>query len=198
MRRLPLLLLALLVPIRAPAQTQPKNLSLAADDSAVLWWDANTEPDLAGYKIHYGQKPGTYTQVITIGKTTAYRVTGLAPGLWYFAITAYNATKAESGYSNEVSVQLLGALVVIFAIVDDATSSTARLVWKTSAPADGRVEYTYSGGPFSSLTVDSAAQKVTDHVVKLAGLRGNTVYSYTVISSDGTVSAKLVGTFRTR
>lgn len=78
------------------------------------------------------------------------------------------------------------------------TSSTARMVWKTSAPVDGRVEYTYPGGPFSSLTVDSFAQKVTDHMVKLASLRGNTVYSYTVISGDGTVSANLTGTFRTR
>ncbi|MEJ5359046.1 MAG: choice-of-anchor U domain-containing protein [Desulfobacterales bacterium] len=69
-----------------------------------LAWDANTEADLAGYRIHYGTASGAYSVRLDVGKVTTFRVTGLAEGeTYYFAATAYSATGAESGYSNEVS-----------------------------------------------------------------------------------------------
>ena len=73
---------------------------LAADVS--LAWDANSEPDLAGYKIYYGNASGTYGSLIIIGNVTTYTVTNLAPGTYYFVVAAYNSAGLESGYSNEV------------------------------------------------------------------------------------------------
>jgi len=77
--------------------------SRAWAQSVTLEWDANTESDLAGYKVYYGTASRTYGTPITLGKVTTYTVTGLTPGTtYYFAVTAYNTAGLESGYSNEV------------------------------------------------------------------------------------------------
>src|SRR5687768_18142310 len=49
-----------------------------------LAWDANTESDLAGYRIYYGNASGTYQSNVDVGNVTAYTITGLQDGLLYF------------------------------------------------------------------------------------------------------------------
>jgi hypothetical protein len=69
-----------------------------------LAWDQNSEPDIAGYKIHYGLESGSYTTVTDVGKFTSCSLSDLEEGkTYYFAATAYNEAGYESGYSNEVS-----------------------------------------------------------------------------------------------
>jgi hypothetical protein len=70
-----------------------------------LAWDPNTESDLAGYRIHYGTASGSYTVTVAVDKSTpTCTITNLAAGqTYYFAASAYNASGASSGYSNEVS-----------------------------------------------------------------------------------------------
>ena len=86
------LLVALLVSVWARAE------------QVTLAWDANTELDLAGYKVHYGTASGSYTTSVDVHNVTTYTVTGLTAGpTYYFAVTAYNASNNESGYSNQVS-----------------------------------------------------------------------------------------------
>jgi len=78
--------------------------SLAQTSSATLIWDANTETNLAGYKMYYGPSSGNYTNVTDIGSVTTNTVPGLLTGItYYFAVTAYNTSALESGFSNEVS-----------------------------------------------------------------------------------------------
>jgi len=68
-----------------------------------LAWDANTESDLAGYKVYYGSGSRSYGSSIDVGKVTAHTLTGLTEGqTYYIAVTAYNKSYSESGYSNEV------------------------------------------------------------------------------------------------
>ena len=79
-------------------------LAAPASGTARLTWDANTESDLAGYKVYTGPSPGTYTSPYDAGNVTVLDVINLTPGqTYYFAITAYNKFTQESGYSNEVS-----------------------------------------------------------------------------------------------
>jgi hypothetical protein len=84
----------------------------AAD--VTLAWDTNTEPDLAGYRLYYGTASGHYQFVIDVGKATTYTVSGLAIGTYFFAITAYNRSGLESGYSNEVSKDISAAATFYF------------------------------------------------------------------------------------
>ncbi len=73
--------------------------------NAFLSWDANTEADLSGYKVYFGTSPGSYGAPIDVGKNTSYTVQDLAManGTYYFAVTAYDTSSNESGFSNEVS-----------------------------------------------------------------------------------------------
>jgi hypothetical protein len=69
-----------------------------------LAWNANTETDLAGYKVYVGTTSGVYSTTYNVGKIISYTVTGLAPGdVYYFAVTAYDTGGFESVVSNEVS-----------------------------------------------------------------------------------------------
>lgn len=69
-----------------------------------LKWDANTEPDLAGYKLYYGLASGTYGTPIDVGNVTTYALTGLANGqTYYIAATAYDTVGNKSGYSHEIT-----------------------------------------------------------------------------------------------
>lgn len=69
-----------------------------------LAWDSNTESDLAGYRIYYGNASRNYTMFIDVGKVNTYTVTGLTDGnIYYFAATAYSTSNVESAYSVEVN-----------------------------------------------------------------------------------------------
>jgi hypothetical protein len=78
--------------------------------SATLSWNApttNTDgtplTDLVGYKVYMGTSSGNYTTVVNIGNVTTYVVNNLAPGTYYFVVTAYDSSNIESSFSNEAS-----------------------------------------------------------------------------------------------
>ena len=78
-----------------------------------LQWNANAETDLAGYKIYYKTRtPGpSYngtgaaegSSPIDVGNVTQFTLHGLNEDVvYFFAVTAYNTARLESGFSNEV------------------------------------------------------------------------------------------------
>jgi hypothetical protein len=68
-----------------------------------LAWDADTEPDLEGYRLYYGTGPGVYDHSVDVHHVTNYTLTGLTQGQTYYIVaTAYDTSHNESGYSNEV------------------------------------------------------------------------------------------------
>jgi hypothetical protein len=118
-----------------------------------LAWDANTEPDLAGYRVHYGTASGSYTTVVDVHKVTTAIVTGLTAGqTYYFAVTAYNAANNESGYSNQVSYSVPAAngAPATPATPTGASSAlvNASIAFSTSAtdPNGDSLEYRYDWG----------------------------------------------------
>lgn len=73
--------------------------------SAVLSWtpptrnvDGSALTTLAGYRVHYGRSPGELTQVLQVANPAARgaSVTGLASGVWYFAVRAYTSDGSQS------------------------------------------------------------------------------------------------------
>jgi hypothetical protein len=102
-----------------------------------LAWDQNSESDIAGYRIYYGQESGIYTNVVDIGNYTSCVIADLEDGeTYYFVATAYNTSGYESGYSNEIS---------------NAASGT------TPDDGDGGAAGSGSGGGGGSCFIDTAA-----------------------------------------
>ncbi len=89
-------------------RTVPVTLTVSAPSttSATLTWNANTESDLAGYKVYRATASGAYGAPIATlqGNVTSYVATGLQSGTtYYFVVTAYDLAGNESAHSNEVS-----------------------------------------------------------------------------------------------
>lgn len=80
---------------------------------ATLTWDANTEPDLAGYRVWWGLKSRSYDAVINVGDTTLFTVYWLPMNVrLYFAATAYDTADNESGFSNEVDTLIESGQII--------------------------------------------------------------------------------------
>ncbi len=68
-------------------------------------WNPNTEPDLAGYRLYVGQASGQYSEPVDVGNVTghAMQITPEYGATHYFALTAYDTSGNESGYSAEAT-----------------------------------------------------------------------------------------------
>ena len=81
----------------------------AAAQSVTLVWDANTEPDLAGYYVYVWNWNRKLESKTDVRKVTTYTVSKLKPGkAYFFAVTAYDIFANESGFSNEASATIPG------------------------------------------------------------------------------------------
>jgi hypothetical protein len=93
------LLIAALMPL--PGSAYSFQLTLA--------WDANYEPDLAGYTVHYGTVSRNYEFSVDVGKYESVVVSGLEIGkTYYFAVTAYDIDQNESDFSTELPYKVHG------------------------------------------------------------------------------------------
>lgn len=80
--------------------------AVANAGTAHLTWNANSEPDLAGYTIYYatsshaGTCPTGYTSNQNAGNVTSYYFDNLTAGqTYYFQLTAKDTSNNESGCS---------------------------------------------------------------------------------------------------
>lgn len=78
-------------------------------------WNANSESDIAGYRIYVGNSSGNYPTVIDVGNVLIFDITNaIETSTYYIAVTAYNTSSLESEKSDE-----------IFITVPDATSPSS-------------------------------------------------------------------------
>jgi hypothetical protein len=70
--------------------------------------DGSVLTNLAGYTVYYGTSPSNLTQTVKVTNPglTAYTVTDLSSGIWYFAVTAYSSTGVESTRTGTVSATI--------------------------------------------------------------------------------------------
>ena len=68
-----------------------------------LAWNANSESDLAGYRIYYGTSSGNYTSSQETGRVTSYTLSNLTEGrTYYITMSAFDTSRNESRRSAEI------------------------------------------------------------------------------------------------
>ncbi len=70
--------------------------------------DGSALTNLAGYTVYYGTSPSNLTQSVKVTNPglTAYTVTNLSSGTWYFAVTSYSSAGIESTRTGTVSTTI--------------------------------------------------------------------------------------------
>jgi hypothetical protein len=93
----------------------PATLPVASTGNATIDWTPPTQnsdgtalTNLAGYTVYYGTSPSSLTQSVKVSNPglTAYTVTNLPTGTWYFVVTSYSAAGLESSRSGVVSTKI--------------------------------------------------------------------------------------------
>lgn len=70
--------------------------------------DGSVLTNLGGYNVYYGTAPDKLTQSVKVTNPglTAYTISNLASGTWYFAVSAYSTAGVESVRTNTVSTTI--------------------------------------------------------------------------------------------
>lgn len=119
--------------------------------SVTLAWDPNPDPTIAGYRLYSGTSSGVYTQHLEVGNTTTTLVSNLADGrTYFFAVTAYDRTGAESIPSNEVSYTAAGAFAASSAMSSAAQSMPARAEPERTGTQERRTTSKHRRDPMSA------------------------------------------------
>lgn len=131
---------------------------------ATLSWNAPTTnvdgsplTDLAGYKVYYGTSSGNYTNQTDVGNVLTSQITNLTAGItYYFAVTAYDTSGNESGYSNEVSKTIPSTTQYTLTVTKSGTGTGT----VTSSPAGincgADCSQVYSSGTQVTLTASAS------------------------------------------
>jgi hypothetical protein len=166
-----------------------------AIQNVTLVWNANSEANLAGYRLYYGTSSRAYTNVSNLGNVTSTSLTLLEGSTYYFAVTAVNTLGLESDYSAEVSHNVpANSSPITISIVGNGTvtpdlngqllnvgqSYTIRAV-----PANGHAFSNWSGG------ISASAAQITfvmqSNLTLLATFYDSTRPQLTVTSPAGNV-----------
>jgi len=90
------------------APNPPKGLKAKTSKNKVLlYWERNSEPDLAGYNVYRSTTAGSGYQRINYSLISKPKYTdkqSVKGETYYYVVTAVNISGGESGYSNEVEL----------------------------------------------------------------------------------------------
>ena len=83
----------------------PSNLNFKIKDSSIyLSWDANTEPDLKGYRLHFFGTNGDLQRTLDLKQATNYNMLNVEADVPYsIGVSAYDTTGNESDRSSIIS-----------------------------------------------------------------------------------------------
>ena len=158
--------------------------------SVALQWDANTESDLAGYKVFCAADSASFdgAVVVDVQDQTTATIYDLDPLKSYsFAVKAYNSAGMESAFSNVVVVPEMSPPVVTIAAPVMANGAITIDVSATDNVGVAKVEFYINGK-----LVNTAATAPYKHSMALAALPSGdcdiTVKAYDAAGNVGTAS----------
>ena len=141
-------------------------------------WSANTDTDLAGYKVYYGTQSNTYGTPANVTSGTSYDITSVQTGTtYYMAVSAFDTSGNESAKSTEKSITVP---------VTDTTPPTGTVVINsgaastTSASVTLTLSATDTGGTVTGMKFSNDGSTYSSEVSYA------TSYSWTLSSGYGT------------
>ena len=187
--------------------------------SVTLRWQANSEPDIAGYNIYYGTQSRAYSTPIPVGNVTRYTVNDLKDGKkYYFCISAIDTSGNESGFSAEISTtiaasqnedssdptgvtvranvsspQVVGSTVTFTATAMGGSGSYEYRFYESNSSTNGQwlMVRDYSSNP--SYSWNSTGKEGTGHIGVWARNQGGQSYVYGYADFTIQEAAKLTG-----
>jgi hypothetical protein len=135
---------------------------------ATLTWTANSESDLAGYRVYQcSQQPCTQSSgkaslLVTLGTTTSFNI-GTPTVTQYYFVTAYDSANNESGASGLATFTPAGAPppVALPAIEASPTSLSFAATQSGANPATQTLSISNKGGGTLSWTASDIATWLT-------------------------------------
>ena len=162
-------------------------VSLEASPMTVEW-DANSEPDLAGYVVYYGTASGVYIVNVDVGNQTSWQVNLVDGQSYYFAVQAYDSDGLYSVFSNEVSAVAGEPFLTNPGDQSDAEGTAVTLALAASDPDGDTLSYSAPGLP-PGLSLDAGTGDITGTVG--VGAAAGSPYSVTASVSDGGLSSSV-------
>ncbi|MEJ2616958.1 MAG: T9SS type A sorting domain-containing protein [Ignavibacteriaceae bacterium] len=95
---------SMFIPDSLKPPAKPLNIQVTAwNDTVHIEWDANSDLDLAGYRIYRGKNADSLSLLIDVGTATSYLDTNVTnDSTYYYAVVAYDTDNNESVYSDIV------------------------------------------------------------------------------------------------
>jgi hypothetical protein len=158
-------------------------------------WSNNSESDLAGYKIYYGQASRNYQWYIDAGNATSTQITNLNSGTtYYLAVTAYDRTGNESAYSQEVQAvipaQSGGGSVPSGGDTGGSVPVTDDVIRDVIGDVDEPIDLSSlnPSGTYSIVPILSSSPEVVDNILDIVQPG---VYLYNVYDATGALAYQL-------
>jgi PKD repeat protein len=137
--------------------------------------------------LHYGTSSRSYTAQVDVGNTTSRTVSNLTDGSkYYFAVTAYDQSRVESGFSNEVVATVPSALPVANFSASTTTGTAPLSINFINGSTGSITAYAWTFGDGTTSTSQNPV-----HVYSVAG-------TYTVslkVTGPGGTSTKTLASY---
>ncbi len=147
-------------------------------------WNANTDTDLAGYKVYYGTQSNTYGTPANVTSGTSYDITSVEAGTTYYtAVSAFDTSGNESAKSTEQSITVPAA---------DTTPPTGTIVINFGAASANSASVTLTLSAIDTGGTVTGMKFSNDGLTYSSEVSYATSYSWTLSSGIGTKTVSVL------
>ena len=153
--------------------------------SLQVTWNADTDSDLAGYKVYWGTASNTYGTPASVTSGTTYDISVQAGTTYYVAVSAYDSSGNESAKSTQQSVTVPAS---------DTTPPTGSISINSGAASTSSTAVTLTLSATDNSGTVAGMEFSNDGTTWSSQVAYATSYSWTLSSGYGTktVYAKFV------
>ncbi len=109
----------------------------------IVEWDANSETNLSGYRVYWGNTTRLYDNVSDVGNAIIF-TNDYALGHHFLAVTAYDADGLESDFSEELALEIVAPPVLRFEsnTLTWAGTGSWQVCWITGISTNRQIVFT--------------------------------------------------------